>query len=256
VKKLNGKVAVITGGAGVIGQAAAKVFLKEGAKVLLVDLQEELLKNQIEKIGSDSLAYAVADVTQPEQVEHYVKKAVSLFGGIDIFLNNAGIEGTVSPISDYPIEDFDKVMAVNVRGVWLGIKYVMPEMIKRDGGSIVITSSDKGVAAYAEISAYVASKHAIIGIMRVAALEGAPFNVRVNTVNPGPVEGRMMQSVEDSFAPIIDEPVKDLILRNIPLGRYAEGKDVASMMLFLASHESRFCTGGTYAVDGGITLSY
>ena len=255
MKRLNGKVAVITGGAGAIGRAAAKMFLKEGAKVLLVDLQEDLLKSQLESIGSNSLAYAVADVSQPEQVEHYVKKAVGLFGGIDIFLNNAGIEGQVSSITDYPIEDFDRVMAVNVRGVWLGIKYVMPEIIKRDGGSIVITCSDKGVAGYAGISAYVASKHAVIGIMRVAALEGAPFNIRVNTVNPGPVEGRMMQSIEDSFAPIIDEPVKELILRNIPLGRYAKAKEVASMMLFLASDESRFCTGGVFTVDGGITIS-
>ena len=255
MKRLNGKVAVITGGAGAIGRAAAKMFLKEGAKVLLVDLQEDLLKSQLESIGGKSLAYVVADVTQPEQVKRYVKEAVSLFGGIDIFLNNAGIEGVVSPINDYPIEDFDRVMAVNVRGVWLGIKYVMPEITKRDGGSIVITCSDKGVGGYAGISAYVASKHAVIGIMRVAALEGAPFNIRVNSVNPGPVEGRMMQSIEDSFAPIIDEPVKELILSNIPLGRYAEAKEVASMMLFLASDESRFCTGGIFNVDGGITIS-
>src|SRR4030095_6133113 len=134
--RLTGKVAVITGGAGGIGIEAGRLFAVEGAKVLLVDLAEEPLKQAVSIIGSEAVSYTVADVTQPEQTQHYVRTAVERYGGIDIYLANAGIEGVVQPITDYPLEIFDQVMAVNVRGVWLGLKYVMPEMQNRGGGSI------------------------------------------------------------------------------------------------------------------------
>ena len=194
--RLEGKTAIITGGAGEIGMAAARLFLDEGAKVLLVDLEDDALKKAVQSLQSDSAAYLAADVTRPEQVENYVNRAVELFGGLDVFLNNAGIEGVVKPIPEYPIDEFDRVIAVNIRGVWLGLKYVMPEMQKRGGGSIIITSSVAGVGGSPNMSAYVTSKHAVIGMMRTAALEGAANNIRVNTVNPSPVEGRMMRSIE------------------------------------------------------------
>ncbi|MBW2623805.1 MAG: SDR family NAD(P)-dependent oxidoreductase, partial [Deltaproteobacteria bacterium] len=158
--RLEGKATVITGGAGEIGMAAARLFIKEGAKVMLVDLEEDVLKKAVQSLQSDSVFYAAADVTQPEQVEKYVKRAIELFGGIDVFLNNAGIEGVVKPITDYPIDAFDRVIAVNIRGVWLGLKYVMPIMQTRGGGSIVITSSVAGVGGSPNMSAYVTSKHA------------------------------------------------------------------------------------------------
>ena len=148
-------------------------------------------------------------------------------------------------------------MAVNVRGVWLGLKYVIPIMQERGGGSIVITSSTAGITGSAEMSAYNTSKHAVIGLMRTAALEGAPFNIRVNTVNPAPIETRMMRSLEemrvaaaDSSAATVEQTKRGIAAR-IPLDRYGTAEEVAKLMLFLASDESSFCTGGVYMVDGG-----
>ena len=199
--RLNEKIAIITGGAGGIGLAAGALFAQEGAQLLLVDLHEDALVRAVETIGSDAVSYAVADVTQPAQVERYVQTAVERYGGVDLFLNNAGVEGEVKPIVDYDIDSFDQVMAVNVRGVWLGLKYVMPEMEKRGGGSIVITSSIAGIEGTPNMSAYVTSKHAVVGMMRTAALEGAPLGIRVNSVNPAPIETRMMRSLEEQSAP-------------------------------------------------------
>lgn len=251
--RLDGKVAIITGGAGGIGIAAGQLFVGEGARVLLVDLGEKPLQQAVQRIGSEAVSYAVADVTQPEQVQRYVRTAVERYAGIDIFLNNAGIEGVVQPITDYPIDVFDQVMAVNVRGVWLGLKYVMPEMQKRGGGSIVVTSSVAGIRGTAGVSAYITSKHAVIGMMRTAALEGAPLGIRVNTVNPAPIETRMMRSLEEGFAPGSAEQAKQRIVATVPLQRYGSPQEVAQVMLFLASDESRYCTGGVYMVDGGIS---
>jgi len=255
--RLTGKVAIITGGSGGIGQAAARQFTGEGARVLLVDLDESALHSAVQSIGEEIASYVVADVTQPEQVQSYVNAAVERWGGIDIYLANAGIEGTLSPIPDYPIEIFDQVMAVNVRGVWLGLKYVIPVMRDRGGGSIVITSSTAGIGGSADISAYVTSKHAVIGLMRTAALECAPLGIRVNTVNPAPIETRMMRSMEEMRVAAADssavtvQQTKEATAARIPLQRYGNPEEVAKLMLFLASDESSFCTGGVYMVDGG-----
>ena len=188
--RLEGKVAVITGVTGGIGRAAARLFVDEGARLALVDLDGTALQKTVRSIGEDRASYTVADVTQPDQTQAYVDAAVNRWGGIDVFLANAGIEGSMSPIPDYPIDVFDRVMAVNVRGVWLGIKYVVPVMSQRGGGSIVITSSTAGIGGAPAMSAYSTSKHAVVGLMRTAALEGAPLGIRVNTVNPAPVDVR------------------------------------------------------------------
>lgn len=251
--RLQNKVAVITGAAGGIGVAAARLFVQEGAKVLLVDLHEAALQQAVQMIGSEAASYEVADVTQPEPTQRYVHAAVERYGGIDIFVANAGVEGVVQPIPDYPIEIFDHVMAVNVRGVWLGLKYVLPQMRTRGGGSIIITSSVAGIRGTAGVSAYIASKHAVIGLMRTAALEGAPLGIRVNTVNPAPIETRMMRSLEEGFAPGAAQQAKQRIAMSVPLQRYGTPEEVAQLMLFLASDESRYCTGGVYMVDGGIS---
>ena len=255
--RLEGKVAVITGGAGGIGQAAARQFTVEGARVLLVDRDEAALQSTVSSIGEDKASYVVADVTQPGQVQSYVNAAVERWGGIDIFLANAGIEGTLAPIPEYPIDSFDQVMAVNVRGVWLGLKYVIPVIRDRGGGSIVITSSTAGIGGSAGMSAYVTSKHAVIGLMRTAALECAPMGIRINTVNPAPIETRMMRSLEKMRVAAADnsaatvELTKQSFEARIPLQRYGNPEEVAKLMLFLASDESSFCTGGVYMVDGG-----
>jgi NAD(P)-dependent dehydrogenase (short-subunit alcohol dehydrogenase family) len=261
MKRLEGKTAVITGGAGVIGMAAGKLFAQEGAQVLLVDLDKNALEQAVQNIGSGRVSHAVADVSQPEQVQAYVNTAVERYGGIDVFLNNAGIEGSVLPIVEYPVDIFDRVIAVNVRGVWLGLKYVIPIMALRGAGSIVISSSVAGVTGSSGISAYNCSKHAVIGIMRSVAIECAPLNIRVNTINPSPVESRMMRSLEGGYdvmlkavQPDVEHPSgKELVLAGMPMGRYATPEEVARMMLFLSSDESSFCTGGVYMVDGGTT---
>ena len=255
--RLEGKVAVITGATGGIGSTAAKIFAEEGAKVALVDLNEAALQEVVSSIGEDSASYTVADVTQPDETQAYVDAAVNRWGGVDVLLANAGIEGTLSPISDYPIDVFDRVMAVNVRGVWLGIKYVVPVMRGRGGGSIVITSSTAGIGGSPEMSAYNTSKHAVIGLMRCAALESAPDGIRVNTVNPAPIETRMMRSIEEMRVAAMDdsrvtvEVTKQAVADRIPLERYGDPAEVARLMLFLASDESSYCTGGVYMVDGG-----
>lgn len=251
--RLNGKVAIITGGSGGIGKAAGRLFVQEGAKVLLVDLVEEPLKQAVQQIGSDSVSYAVANVTDPAQSQRYIQTAVERYGGLDILLANAGVEGVVKPITDYPIEEFDKVLAVNVRGVWLGLKYAIPEMEKRGGGSIVITSSVAGVRGTADVSAYVTSKHAVVGLMRNAALEGAKKKIRVNTVNPAPIDTRMMRSLEEGFAPEAPAQAKEGFAASLPLHRYGAPEEVSQIMLFLASDDSTYCTGGVYMVDGGMS---
>ena len=255
--RLDGKVALITGAAGGIGRTAARLFADEGARLTLVDLDEAALRDIVQSIGPDRAGYAVADVTQPDQTQGYVNAAVERWGGIDAFLANAGIEGAVASIPDYPIEMFDRVMAVNVRGVWLGLKYVIPVMRQRGGGSIVITSSTAGVGGSLDLSAYTTSKHAVIGMMRTAAMEGAGMGIRVNTVNPAPIETRMMRSIEEMRVATLDdgdvttEQLKRATASRIPLQRYGDPEEVARLMLFLASDDSSFCTGGVYMVDGG-----
>ncbi|MGB3618328.1 MAG: SDR family NAD(P)-dependent oxidoreductase, partial [Catalinimonas sp.] len=172
MQRLQDKVAVITGGAGAIGKAAARLMLDEGAKVLLVDLNEAALRSAVDELAHEHVAHHVADVTQAEQVQAYAEAAHERWGRIDVFFNNAGVEGVVKAISDYPEETFDQVIAVNVKGVWLGLKYVMPLMGENGGGSIIITSSVAGLQGTPQVSAYVTSKHAVVGLMKVAALEG------------------------------------------------------------------------------------
>lgn len=252
MKKLENKIAIITGGAGSIGMTTAKLFLEEGAKVLLVDLEEEPLKKAVKELGGKAVQYSVADVTKSTDVQRYVDTAVKAFGKIDVFFNNAGIEGTVKPIVDYPEEMFDKVIAVNVRGVWLGNKYVLPHM--NDGGSIIITSSVAGLLGSPNVSAYIISKHAGVGIMRATSVEAAPRKIRVNSVHPSPVDNRMMRSLEEGFSPGKGAAVKKQLELTIPLGRYAKPIEIAKLVLFLASDDSQFITGTTQVIDGGINV--
>jgi NAD(P)-dependent dehydrogenase (short-subunit alcohol dehydrogenase family) len=223
----------------------------EGAKVLLVDLDEQALVEASNEVGSNVSAYCVADVSQKADTERYVQQAVDVFGGVDIYLANAGIEGLVTPFLEQTEAMFDQVMAVNVKGVWLGVQSMFPVMQARGGGSIIITSSVAGIKGASMLAPYVTSKHAVVGLMRSAALAGAEHNIRVNTVNPSPVETRMMRSLEAGMMPDDLNAAHDLMSANIPLGRYAEPADIANMMLFLASDEGAFMTGGVYMADGG-----
>ena len=256
MNKLENKVAVITGGSGGLGVAASKLFVEEGAKVVIVDINEDALKTAVKDINHENISYVVSDVTQPEQVQNFVNITVERHGKIDVFLANAGIEGKMDEIINTPIEMFDQVIAVNVRGVWLGLKYVMPVMAKNGGGSIVITSSTAGIRGSFGMSPYSTSKHAVIGLMRSAALEGASMGIRVNTVNPGPNQTRMMRSIEQmttELNPTMSSPkdVEKSLSERAALKRYGEPHEVAQMMLFLSSEDSSYCNGGVYMVDGG-----
>lgn len=253
MKRLENKVAIITGAAGGIGSAAAALFLSEGARVLLVDCAEERLQKTTQALNSEHVSYAVADVSQVEDTQRYIHQAVERFGGVDVLLANAGTVGVVKDITQYPVEDFDRLISVNLRGVWLGMKYVFPEMQKRGGGSIVLTSSIAGVTGFANLGPYSASKHALLGLVRSVAQEGAPSGIRVNAVCPGVVDDHMMRLVESSLAPGASDQAKAMFSNRVPLKRYATTEDIARMMLFLASDESSYVTGSAHLVDGGIT---
>lgn len=258
--RLKDKIAIITGGSGGIGFASAKLFVKEGAKVLLVDINEEALKECTAEIG-EGCSYDVADVSVEEQVNNYTKTAMDRYKKIDIVLLNAGIEGPVKPLIEYTVEEFDKLMGINLRGAWLGIKAAVPQMINTGGGSITLTSSIAGLRGSAGSGPYATSKHALIGLMRSAAIEYAAFGIRINTVHPGFVETRMMRSLEaggSSLASQIGttktpEEVKQTIESMIPVKKYAEPEEIANLFLFLSSDDAKYITGSCHLVDGGFT---
>lgn len=249
-RKLEGKVAIVTGGAGGIGFATARRMLEEGARVLLVDRSREPLEAAARELGANA-AWTTADVSSAEDTARYVQEAVTKFGGVDIVFANAGIEGAVKPLTETSVEDFDRVLAVNVRGAWLTIKHSVPELVKRGGGSIIITSSVAGVVGSPGLSPYVTSKHAVMGLVKCAAVELAPLNIRVNSVNPGPIENRMMRSIEEQANPGDPGAVKGGFLSKIPLGRYGTNEEIASVAVFLASADSAYCTGTSILADGG-----
>lgn len=244
--RLEGKVAVITGGAGGIGKVTAKRFLEEGAKVVIVDVSEDALKSAKQELGNEVVTVQ-ADVSKEEDVKNYVDKAVEAFGTIDVFFNNAGIEGKVAPLTEQTVEDFDKVIAINVRGVFLGMKHVLPVMYQQGSGSVINMSSVSGLSGSPNVSPYITSKHAVVGLTKAAAYESARHQVRVNSVHPSPVNSRMMRSLEEGLG-----TSQAALSKTIPLGRYGESDDISNLVLFLASDESTFISGAQYRVDGGM----
>jgi len=225
---------------------------EQGAEILLVDINEDTLKSTVQELDSNNIHYFVADVSDEKQVKAYADKAMELFGKVDVFFNNAGVEGKVLPLDEYPLEEFHKVIDINVKGAYYGLRHVMP-LMREHGGSVVISSSVAGLTGTPNVLPYVTSKHAVIGMMRSAAQEGAPHKIRVNTVNPSPVDNRMMRSLEEGFAPGQGAEAKKNFEQSIPLQRYASNEDVANLVLFLASDASEFITGTVNPVDGGMT---
>jgi NAD(P)-dependent dehydrogenase (short-subunit alcohol dehydrogenase family) len=249
---LDGKVAVLTGGAGSIGAATARLFAQEGARLVVVDRDEEGLAAVVGELGDDVAAAFAGDVTDSTHVKGAVDLAVERFGGLDVAFANAGIFGAHAPIASYPEDVFDRVMAVNVRGSFLVCKHAMAAM--RGPASIVINSSVVGLTSAPEICAYATAKHALVGLMRTAAREGAASGIRVNTVHPGPVDNRFQHTIEVGATGASEEEAAKVFERMIPLSRHAQPEEIARTVLFLASDESSFMTGATVAADGGMSI--
>jgi NAD(P)-dependent dehydrogenase (short-subunit alcohol dehydrogenase family) len=252
--RLDGKVAVITGAGGEIGAATARLMAARGARIVAVDRDSASLGHVVNELGRNAIAIK-ADVTDEESVKTYVARARAEMGGIDVFFNNAGIEGLVAPITEYPLAEFQRVLAVNVVGVMLGMKHVIPVMMERGGGNIINTSSGAGLTGTPGMCAYNASKHAVIGLTRSAAAEWAARNIRVNAVNPGPIDSRMMRSLEAGLSPGNAEGIKARLRSLVPAGRYGLAEEVATLVAFLASDDARYLHGGVYTVDGGFTAT-
>lgn len=250
--RLNGKVAIITGATGGIGEATAKLFLDEGAKVMLVGRSAEKLRDTRERLnGGDGLAHFISEAADEKNIAASVAATVKAFGGLDIMFANAGTEGSFKTLDALDIAEFEEVLRTNITGVWLAIKHSIAPMKKRGAGSIIATSSIAGMIGFPAAGAYVASKHAVYGLVKSAALECGPDRIRVNAVGPGPIANRMMESIGAQLAPDDTEGFKTGIADQIALRRYGTNEEVARLVAFLASDEASYCTGGNYMVDGG-----
>jgi NAD(P)-dependent dehydrogenase (short-subunit alcohol dehydrogenase family) len=250
-KQMQGKVCVITGGAGRIGLAAAKLLLAEGAKVMLLDLNDAALKKAAADIAGDSVAWFAVDITKSDQVKNSIASTVSRWGKIDVLFSNAGNFGVVAPITEYPEDMFDSVLAVNVKGAFLAAKHTLPFM--NDGGSIIITSGIVGVKGDPGVCAYITAQHAQVGLMRALAKEAAARNIRVNTIHPSAADNAFQFEVETNLSRVPGRDAGAFCNEVIPLRRHARPEEVARSVLYLASDASRFTTGSLLMVDGGLS---
>jgi NAD(P)-dependent dehydrogenase (short-subunit alcohol dehydrogenase family) len=250
--RLEGKAALITGGAGSIGLATAAAFVAEGASVLITDLDRDALVAAVASLGSDAVSWRVADVTVEAEVEAAVGEAVSRFGKLDVAFANAGIFGAAAPLVEYPVDVFQRVLTVNVVGSMLVAKHAMRVMER--GASLIINSSVVGLTSAPGIAGYATSKHALVGLMRTAAKEMAPKGVRVNSVHPGPTDNEFQHRIEVQETGASVEEATKIFDAMIPLGRHATAAEVAATVVFLASDESSFITGHTLTVDGGLSV--
>jgi 3alpha(or 20beta)-hydroxysteroid dehydrogenase len=253
VSALAGRVAVVTGAAGGIGSAAARRLAADGAALVLVDRDEAGLERLASELSGATTV--VADVTDEASVAAYVDRAVAERSRIDLFFNNAGIEGRLAAITDLEVADFDRVIAVNLRGVFLGLRVVMRRMKEQGtGGAIVNTASMAGLRGGTLLSPYVASKHAVIGLTRTAALEGAAHGIRVNAVAPGLVDTRMSRSLVEQRWPGQDpKAAMEARAATIPLKRYGTAAEVANLVAWLLSDDAGYVSGGVHTVDGALT---
>lgn len=243
--ELKGKVALITGAASGIGESTALLFAKEGARVFLTDIDDKNGKELVKKIeenGGEAVFYK-ADTSIPKDSETSVSEAIRQFGKLDIAVNNAGIGGPQHPVGDYPIEGWDKVIAINLSGVFYGMRYQIPAMLKNGKGSIINVASILGSVGFANSAAYVAAKHGVLGLTKSAALEYSANGIRVNSVGPAFIK-----------TPLLKDLDKDLLAQLVnmhPIGRLGEADEVAQLFLWLAGEKSSFATEAYYPIDGG-----
>ncbi|USK68434.1 SDR family NAD(P)-dependent oxidoreductase [Peribacillus asahii] len=247
-----GKVVLITGATGGIGKETARLFANQGAKLALVDLDSQALESLAKELELEDYLLQTADVTSEEQVENFVEQTKKKYGKIDVFFNNAGIEGKVSSIIDTSSEDLDRVLNVNIKGVFFCLKHVMAIMMEQRSGSIINSASITGLRGSIGLAPYSASKHAVLGLTKTAALESAAMGVRVNAICPGYVDTRMMQAIEEGKSPQHASLIREKAMANVPMNRYAQPEEIANLVLFLASDNASFITGNHYVIDGGM----
>lgn len=248
---LTGKTAIITGAASGIGAAATRLFIGAGARVLGLDMNDEGLARLTDELGA-SFIPETGDVTERTTLERLAKKATQEFGGLDIALLNAGIDGPMGNILDIDPADFNKVLHINVRAVFEGLQ-VFGAAMKDHGGSVVITSSVNGLRAFGNTSPYTTSKMAAMGLARAAANDLAQFGIRVNTVHPGLIDTPMLQRAEEGLAPGHQAELRETLSQTVAMKRVGQPQEIARAMLFLASDEASYITGESLVVDGGFT---
>ncbi len=249
---LDNKVCVVTGGSGSVGLASARAFVREGGKVMIVDLREADVKRATDALNSTHVAGFAADVSDAAQTKAYIDATVAKFGKIDVLFSNAGNPGQAAPLTEYPEDVFDRTLAIHAKGAFLACKYGLPQM--NDGGSIIITSSLAGTRGGngGNIS-YITAKHAQIGVMRSASRAAASRNIRVNSLNPGPIDNEFQTNIENAITKMTGTNATELFNSQIPLKRHGHPDEIANTALFLASHLSSFVTGAVIMADGGMT---
>ncbi|MBD2775992.1 SDR family oxidoreductase [Iningainema tapete] len=249
--QFEGKVAIVTGGSSGIGKATAIAFGQAGAKVVVADIREqegEQTVNQIKQLGSEAI-FVKTDVAQESAVQALMSKTVETYNRLDYAFNNAGIEGKNAPLHEQSVENFDRLIAINLRGVFLCMKYEIIQMLAQGGGVIVNNSSTGGLVGYPSIGPYIASKHAVMGLTKSAALDYAQSCIRINAVNPGTIDTAMMSRyIQASDDP---ETARQQLATSAPMKRMGKPEEIASTVLFLCSSAASYITGQSLVVDGG-----
>ena len=254
--RLKNKTAIVTGATGGIGTATSKRYLEEGANLVMVGRSEEKLMNLMKSLDNPSNALTcVADSKDESAINKCINTTYEKFGSVDIVMANAGTEGIVKPLTDFTVEEFNDVIDVNVVGVWLYMKYAFPIMQKQKSGSFIAVASTAGLVGFNGLCPYIASKHAVCGMVKTACLENGPMNVRVNALAPGPVDNRMMASLGEQLNPDDPSSVVAMVNGMVATNRYSTNEEIANLALFLGSDESSNCSGSVYVCDGGFTAA-
>jgi NAD(P)-dependent dehydrogenase (short-subunit alcohol dehydrogenase family) len=250
MKEFKDKVALITGGGSGIGRATALAFAGEGAQVVIGNRNVQRGEETVSMIrtAGGKASFRRTDVLVAAEIEALVDHAIGEYGGLDLAFNHAGLEGDVRPLVEQTEANYDAVMDINVKGVWLSMKYEIPQMLKRGGGAIVNCSSVAGLVGFPGFGIYVASKHAVIGLTKTAALEYSAQGIRINAVNPAVIDTEMV----DRFTEAIGSSKEELVPLH-PIGRIGRVEEVAETVLWLCSGRASFVTGHSLVVDGGFT---
>jgi len=243
----NGKVAIVTGASSGIGKSVSELYAREGAAVVLSDINQELgeeVTAGIREAGGEAF-FVRADVSKPSDCENMVKATLDKYGRLDFACNNAGIGGDQNPTADYSIEAWEKALSVNLSGVFYCMKYEIPAMLKSGGGSIINMASILGRVGFAGAVGYVAAKHGVLGLTKTAAMEYAPQGVRVNVVGPGFISTPLIQELENN------PEINNMLISLHPIGRLGKPEEVAELVMWLSSEKASFVTGAYIPVDGG-----